>query len=109
MIATCNRRESMDAAAMRRFSFKVPFNYAGPHQLEALYMAILAPIVGSSPSRAFLSRLSRENNLAPGDFHAVRCRYRAVVEGGVTHEELFKELLLERELKLDKGSNTIGF
>jgi hypothetical protein len=109
MIATSNRRESMDAAAMRRFSFKVPFSYAGPKQLEALYLAMLAPIAGSSPETGFLHRLKQETSLAPGDFHAVRSRYRAVPEGGVTHEELFKELLLEIELKLDNGRARIGF
>jgi DNA replication protein DnaC len=110
MIATSNRRESMDPAAMRRFSFKVPFRYAGREQLEVLYLAILAPLVGNSPGTAFLSCLTEENNLAPGDFHAVRLRYRAIPEKGVTHEELFRELLLERDLKLDKGCvRRIGF
>ncbi len=43
-ICTSNRRTSMDAAAMRRFSFKVPFIYAKADQLEHLYSTILAPL-----------------------------------------------------------------
>ena len=36
-VCTTNRRESMDAAAMRRFSFKVAFTHAGSAQCQALY------------------------------------------------------------------------
>jgi SpoVK/Ycf46/Vps4 family AAA+-type ATPase len=107
MIATSNRRNDLDIAAMRRFSFKVPFRYAGSDELKALYLALLAPLVKNKPDTDFLSRLSREKNLAPGDFRAVRLRSR--LEKNLSHEHLFKELLMEQSMKLDKETARIGF
>jgi SpoVK/Ycf46/Vps4 family AAA+-type ATPase len=109
MVATSNRRENMDPAAMRRFSFKIQFRYAGARELVALYLALLAPLIGSEPDKIFLSNLSREKNIAPGDFHAVRCRNRIGLPKDASHYDLLRELIMERDLKLEKGITRIGF
>jgi SpoVK/Ycf46/Vps4 family AAA+-type ATPase len=109
MAATSNRRESMDSAAMRRFSFKVPFRYSGPRELEVLYLKLLAPLTGTEPSAGFIKRLSSEESLSPGDFHAVRTRNLACGVREAGHEALWKELFLAWDLKLEKGARRIGF
>ncbi|MDL2306861.1 ATP-binding protein [Desulfovibrio sp. OttesenSCG-928-C06] len=43
-ICTTNRRADMDKAAMRRFAFKVAFDYSGPEQILTLYKTLLAPL-----------------------------------------------------------------
>jgi SpoVK/Ycf46/Vps4 family AAA+-type ATPase len=109
LICTSNRRANMDPAAMRRFSFKVPFRHAGPSEVKALYLSLLSPLTGYSPDEDFLFRLSRERNLAPGDFHAVRSKNRLGLKKSVSHEELLKELVQERDLKLEEDISHIGF
>ena len=89
-ICTTNRMETMDAAAMRRFPFKVRFTYAGAEQAMALYSALLAP-------------------LAPGDFHAVRSQYWLAERGEVSHEELVRALRREQDMKRDHEERKVGF
>jgi hypothetical protein len=108
-VATSNRREAMDPAAMRRFSFKVPFRYSGPRELELLYLKLLAPLTGTEPDEAFLRRLAGEEGLCPGDFRTVRSRHHAFGGKAASHGDLLDELLLERKLKLEKDARTIGF
>jgi SpoVK/Ycf46/Vps4 family AAA+-type ATPase len=109
LIATSNRREAMDYAAMRRFSFKVPFRYAGPKEIQALYQSLLAPLAESPTTDAFMDRLAGTGKLAPGDFHAVRLKHLVNIGVKPDHEELFKDLLLERDLKLERDNRQIGF
>jgi SpoVK/Ycf46/Vps4 family AAA+-type ATPase len=109
LVCTSNRREAMDAAAMRRFSFKVPFRYSGPRELEILYMKLLAPLAGTDPDAGLLRRLAREDGLSPGDFRAVRTRCLACGGKAASHGDLLNELLLERKLKLEKDARRIGF
>jgi SpoVK/Ycf46/Vps4 family AAA+-type ATPase len=109
LVCTSNRREGMDPAAMRRFSFKVPFRYAGPKELRALYMSLLAPLAGDPPSEGFLAALARERNLAPGDFHAVLSRNRLHPGRLPGHLDLLRDLTQERDLKLERGCARIGY
>jgi AAA+ superfamily predicted ATPase len=109
LVCTSNRRDKMDPAAMRRFSFKVPFRYAGPRELQALYMSLLAPLVGAPPGEGFLAALSREKNLAPGDFHAVLSRNRLHPGRLLGHQDLLRDLTEERDLKLERDCARIGF
>lgn len=108
-ICTTNLRKDMDAAAMRRFSFKLEFCYAGPSQLRALYCHVLEPLVGKSPGEALLARLCSQKALTPGDFHAVRKQYRLKPMGSFGHEELLDSLLAEQRMKLESTARSVGF
>ena len=108
-VCTTNRRESMDAAAMRRFSFKVAFTYAGSAQCQALYESILAPLAGSALPADLKQELSDMSRLTPGDFHAVRSRHWLDLPGETQHRELLDELRLEQTAKLDRKERKIGF
>jgi SpoVK/Ycf46/Vps4 family AAA+-type ATPase len=108
-ICTTNRADKLDPAAMRRFSFKVPFGYAGPDQAAALYAALLAPLAGNALPESLERELRAMTRLAPGDFHAVRSQHWLSEPGGTSHEELVKSLAREQELKLDREERRIGF
>lgn len=108
-ICTTNRRDCMDPAAMRRFSFKILFGYAGPMQLEALYANQLAPLVGTSLPVGLKGMLITQQKLTPGDFHAVRMQFWLNAPGSVTHDDLLAALLHEQANKLDTVAQRIGF
>lgn len=110
-ICTTNRREVLDAAAMRRFSYKVAFRYAEGGQVRRLYDTMLAPLCDEALPAALEHRLMALTRLAPGDFHAVRMQHDPLIEepGSVTHETLVEALEREASLKKDCGRARIGF
>jgi SpoVK/Ycf46/Vps4 family AAA+-type ATPase len=108
-ICTTNRREDMDAAAMRRFSIKIPFTFAGRNQVKALYKSLLAPLAADVMTEDEERELLSMTKLAPGDFHAVRARRRLADPGGVTHAVLTADLRREQSMKLEQAGRRIGF
>ena len=110
-ICTTNRRDNLDAAAMRRFSHKITFTYAGKDQVLALYASLLAPICGSTLPSQFEKTLLALDKLTPGDFHAVRSQYDAlfVDPTEVSHQTLVKALTKEQALKMEQNTRRIGF
>ena len=111
-ICTTNRRDAMDAAAMRRFSFKIAFTYARPEQIAALYDKLLAPLSPVAMPHALRRELLALPRLAPGDFHAVRAQCvgrsgKAATE--LSHERLIGALRKELAHKLHEGKARIGF
>ncbi len=108
-ICTTNRRKDIDNAAMRRFAFKVGFDYSGPEQLASLYNALLAPLAGSELPDEQRNALLQIKNLTPGDFHAVQTRLSLEKQESVTHTQMLNELKQELSAKLEKISRNIGF
>jgi len=110
-ICTTNRREHLDAAAMRRFSHKVEFCYANSEQMLALYEALLAPLCVEELPEALCRRLTSMTSLTPGDFHAVRAQYDPLFTepGEVTHKLLVDALAKEAELKVEPKVRRAGF
>lgn len=110
-ICTTNRREMLDAAAMRRFSYKVAFGYAKSGQIRTLYETMLAPLCGEALPEQLCRKLLALRNLTPGDFHAVRMQYDPLFAepGQVSHEELVQALAREAELKLEEREGALGF
>jgi SpoVK/Ycf46/Vps4 family AAA+-type ATPase len=108
-ICTTNQRENLDPAAMRRFSFKVPFNYIGPKQIMALYDAMLAPLAKGALPPAQESALRGLARLTPGDFHSVRSRRWLDKPASVSHAQLVRDLSAEQEMKLEEPAKRVGF
>lgn len=108
-ICTTNFQKLLDAAAMRRFSFKVAFTYARPPQLLALYTALLAPLATGETPPAVLETLRRQAALTPGDFAAVQRQFCLEEPGTVAHTSLLDALLREQSLKREACAHTIGF
>ncbi|MCL1985346.1 MAG: ATP-binding protein, partial [Betaproteobacteria bacterium] len=102
-ICTTNRRDTMDAAAMRRFSAKIAFSYARPEQLAALYDKLLAPLCNTALPPDLRRELLALPHLTPGDFQVVRaqCAGRfGKAAADISHERLVAALRKEQALKL---------
>jgi SpoVK/Ycf46/Vps4 family AAA+-type ATPase len=112
-ICTTNKRDAMDAAAMRRFSFKSAFTYARPEQIAALYDKLLAPLCKTSMPPALRRELLALPRLAPGDFRVVhsQCAGRfGKSAADVSHEQLVAALRKELSLKLrESEGGRMGF
>ena len=108
-ICTTNFRNVMDSAAMRRFSFKVPFTYARPEQLEALYQALLDPLACEKTPPLVMDTLKRQTKLAPGDFATVHRQFWLQEPEQITHKALLDSLLKEQKMKLEAGAKKMGF
>ena len=110
-ICTTNRRENLDAAAMRRFSHKVAFGYAKPEQVQALYAGLLHPLCAVPLPPELENELLQMRSLTPGDFHAVRSQYASFFghEEAPTHQRLIAALKREQRLKVEQGIRHIGF
>jgi SpoVK/Ycf46/Vps4 family AAA+-type ATPase len=110
-ICTTNRRDNLDAAAMRRFSHKLAFGYAGRDQVRALYAGLLAPICAEPLPPQLEGELLGMERLTPGDFHAVRSQYDPVFADAseLSHKILIAALAKEQSLKAEQGTRRIGF
>ncbi|MDD6180966.1 MAG: ATP-binding protein [Desulfovibrionaceae bacterium] len=107
-ICTTNRRESMDSAAMRRFTFKIGFTWAGPAQVLALFRAMLEPGCCRPLAPEEEARLLGLKRLVPGDFNTVRGQFAfaaSPVEPGVLLDALSREL----RTRLHGSGGSVGF
>jgi len=101
---TTNLFRSLDQAALRRFTFKVPFQYLRAEQAAALFRAALVELGAPVEPAAELARLG---NLTPGDFAAVLRRLRAL-RAPASAELLLAELQAEARVK-EVAPSQIGF
>lgn len=108
-ICTTNLLEKLDQAALRRFAFKVKFDYLKPEQKRNLFKQELMRLNPqcNNVDEAMLRRVETLQSLAPGDF-AVVSRQRAVIVEAPTASDMFVALQAE---SLAKGavSEKIGF
>lgn len=111
-ICTTNLMDKLDAASLRRFDFKVKFDYLSPNQRWALFQQECQRLGGKLPSNAenlaiLKQQVQRLTKLTPGDF-AVLSRQVAVL--GVIPQPERMVQVLEQECKV-KGETfaQIGF
>jgi SpoVK/Ycf46/Vps4 family AAA+-type ATPase len=108
--ATTNRLESLDEAVLRRFTFKLKFNYLSQEQREiAFHCHFDALLKSSGKNEAKLeSFLSGLQHLTPGDFEVVRRKFQFQIEAP-TQFSLLEELEAEMRLKPVCGKRKVGF
>ena len=109
-VCATNLFDTLDAAALRRFSFKIRFDPLAPDQRWRLLAATLkargVTVGGDERVRAALDQLSR---VTPGDFAAVARRVD-LMGTGVTAAEFVAELAEEEKVKPGAGrGRRIGF
>jgi transitional endoplasmic reticulum ATPase len=108
LVASTNRMDDLDPAALRRFDLKLRFDYLKTPQVEQLF-AVTAQHLGFDAqqiSEEMRLRLSRLNNLAAGDFAVVvrQAKFNPVESVG----QLVEWLEQESRLKVIRKPN-IGF
>ena len=108
-ICTTNRLQSIDAAALRRFSVKIPFGYAGPEQVETLYRSLLAPLASGKLKEDEKKCLLELSSLTPGDFRTVRSQFRLMDREEISHRRLIDGLAAEQSAKQNHAGRRVGF
>ena len=103
-ICTTNRLKELDPASVRRFSYKIKFDYAGSSQIIALYNSLLRPLCDTEIPIQLERELKTFTKLTPGDFHSVRAQYNSFLsnENTATHEILINALRREMSMKHEK-------
>ena len=106
---TTNLLDELDKAVLRRFALRIGFDYLEASKLEAMFEAVLRPLLppGLAPPD-LAARLERCGRLAPGDFAVVARRAR-LLGLPITGEWLLGELALEAGSRGDVARRPAGF
>lgn len=104
-VASTNLVDTLDAASLRRFDFKVKFDWLTRDQRRAM----LAKVCGGDGDRdAVFPILDRLDQLAPGDFANVLRQLRVTGEEA-TPERVVQRLAQEVAMKPGARSRGVGF
>jgi SpoVK/Ycf46/Vps4 family AAA+-type ATPase len=107
-ICTTNLMEKLDQASLRRFAFKVKFDYLTSDQRWEMFTQEYLRLGGNKASAADWEKQVRNlAKLTPGDF-AVAARQFSIMDVPATAEELCRQLLEECRMK-GGATGTIGF
>ncbi len=98
-ICTTNFSDKMDAAAMRRFDWKIKFSPTGPEGRVKLYSKYF--LGGEAPSAETRAALAEMEGLCPGDFKAARQKTRFISDTS----DAFLLGALRDELKYKEGAS----
>lgn len=108
-VASTNLIDTLDAASLRRFDFKVKFDYLTRAQRRAMLSRIATDAQGeSAETRTAFAQIDRLEYLTPGDFaNALR---QVHVTGDVpTPAQIVLTLAAEQAMKPEGKRRTIGF
>ena len=108
-ICTTNLMDSIDQAALRRFTFKIRFKPLTAVQRETMFVV---EALGGDASRldaALATRLARLDQLCPGDFAAVK-RQMEILAAELAPDEFMAQLEAEHRIKPEvREARGIGF
>ena len=107
-ICTTNLIDKLDQASLRRFAFKIKFDYLTPDQCWAMFKTEFSRLGGDPESALGWEKSVRElRNLTPGDF-SVAAKQFYLSGDQVTVDEFFNRLRDECRMK-GASSKRIGF
>ncbi|HFD87478.1 MAG TPA: AAA family ATPase [Gammaproteobacteria bacterium] len=108
-ICSTNLMDSLDKASLRRFDFKIKFDYLRPGQAWQMFEQILEEhqYLIEKPA-VWKQRLAGLGNLTPGDF-TVAVRQHRLLGRVMDAEWLFDSLAAEVRMKGEKQKRGIGF
>ena len=110
LICTSNRLNDIDPAALRRFTFKVGFDYLTPTGNLIFYGKLLEPLLKKKVTEADRKSIRDIRLLTPGDFKTVRKRFAYYAEDELNHKIMIKQLQIESTIKSAENKNQrIGF
>ncbi len=108
-ICTTNLMDSIDQAALRRFTFKIRFKPLTAAQRERMFVV---EALGGDASRldpALAARLAKLEQLCPGDFAAVKRQVEILAEA-LEPEEFMAQLEAEHRIKPEvREARSMGF
>jgi transitional endoplasmic reticulum ATPase len=110
LICTTNRLEDLDSAAIRRFAYKIQFDYLTPEGILIFYRKMLEPLIGTPLGNVRKKKIAGIGCLAPGDFNTVRKQCILHSEQDLTHQKTIELLEAEASIKaLRDNKRSIGF
>ena len=109
LFCATNFKKHLDAAAIRRFGFKIEFDYLTDVGKMLLYNQILNPLTSAKMTSHEKIRVNQLQNLTPGDFKVVRQKFSFFPKENITHKLLLDSLHEEVEAKNNISTKTIGF
>ncbi len=108
-ICTTNLMNSLDQAALRRFTFKIRFKPLTREQRETMFVT---EALGGEPAaftEALRRRLAQLEQLCPGDFAAVK-RQAEILGEAMAPEEFLAQLEAEHRIKPEvREARSMGF
>lgn len=108
-ICTTNLMDSIDQAALRRFTFKIRFKPLSREQRERMFVVEALGGDDAALTDALRSRLAPLEQLCPGDFAAVKRQVEILAEA-LAPDEFLAQLEAEHRIKPEvRESRTIGF
>ena len=107
-VCTTNLMEKLDPASLRRFAFKLKFDYLNADQRWDMFVREFERLGGKALSAADWEKQVRNlSKLTPGDF-AVIARQCAILDVPVTAGDMYRQLLEECHVK-GEATVKIGF
>ena len=97
-ICTTNLLESLDQAALRRFTFKIKFMPLTAGQREAMFVTEALAGDAALLTEGLQKRLAQLTQLCPGDFAAVK-RQGVILDAELLAEEFLAQLEAEHRIK----------
>jgi len=108
-ICTTNLMDSLDPAALRRFTFKIRFQPLTREQRERMFVAEALAGDAGALTEALRARLAALEQLCPGDFAAVR-RQMDILAETLSPEAFVAQLEAEHRIKPEvRERRSIGF
>jgi SpoVK/Ycf46/Vps4 family AAA+-type ATPase len=108
-ICTTNLMDSIDQAALRRFTFKIRFKPLTAAQRETMFVVEALGGEASRLDAALATRLARLDQLCPGDFAAVK-RQMEILAAELAPDEFMAQLEAEHRIKPEvREARGIGF
>ena len=108
-VCTTNLMDSIDQAALRRFTFKIRFKPLTRDQRERMFVVEALAGDAARLSDALRSRLAKLEQLCPGDFAAVKRQVEILAET-LAPEEFLAQLEAEHRIKPEvREARGMGF
>ena len=108
-ICTTNLMDSIDQAALRRFTFKIRFKPLTAEQRETMFVVEALEGDASRLDAAHAARLAKLDQLCPGDFAAVKRQVEILAET-LEPEEFLAQLEAEHRIKPEvREARGMGF
>ncbi|MBE7942676.1 MULTISPECIES: ATP-binding protein [Ramlibacter] len=108
-VCTTNLMDRIDQAALRRFTFKIRFQPLTAAQRERMFIVEALGGDAAALTEAARSRLTRLDQLCPGDFAAVK-RQVEILAATMDADEFLEQLEAEHRIKPEvREARAIGF
>ncbi|TFZ06716.1 AAA family ATPase [Ramlibacter henchirensis] len=109
-VCTTNLMDRIDQAALRRFTFKIRFKPLTPAQRETMFVNEALGGESGALTDEIRARLTRLDQLCPGDFAAVKRQVDILAAGDFGPLEFLEQLEAEHRIKPEvRESRNIGF